>query len=245
MLRINHFLTHHPALDLEPAKKTADLWLNYKINELRDGILNSTDMSHQTFHSDRFQQLRWKLTLTYTGLTIAALLTVEIILLGLFMIGLIGLINSGYLPAQLIDAASAGYAPMLRYYLAQNPPDQEGLAVWLKRVGVASSVNIPLTFDASDELFVVGSDRRLLAVKPPDLMGNDLIDQPLDFQIIPGLASPLQAALAGEEDVNQLYSLAKPGDNVIMAVPIWDAAHEQVLGVLVAMGRYPTIMDLI
>ena len=126
--------------------------------------------------TDRFQQFRWKLTLTYTGVTIAALLTVEIILLGLFVIGLIGLINSGYLPEQLIEAASAGYTPMLRHYLAQNPPDQEGLAVWLERVDVASSVNIPLTFEATDEMFVVGSDGHLLAVKPPDLLGSDLID---------------------------------------------------------------------
>jgi signal transduction histidine kinase len=177
--------------------------------------------------------------------TIAALLTVEIVLLGLFVIGLISLINSGYLPEQLIEAASTSYSPILRHYLAQTPPDQDGIAVWLEHVGLASSINIPLTFEATDEVFVVGRDGMLLAVKPPDLLGSTSVNQPLDFQIIPGLAEPLRSALAGEEDIKQLYSLANPGDYVIMTLPVWDTAHQQVLGALVAMGRYPTLLDLL
>ena len=195
--------------------------------------------------TNRFQQLRWKLTLTYTGVTIAALLTVEIILISLFVIGLISLINSGYLPEQLIDAASTSYSPILRDYLAQTPPDQEGVAAWLDHVGFASSINIPLTFEATDEVFRVGRYGRLLAVKPPGLLGSASVNQPLDFTIIPGLAKPLQAALTGEEDIKQLYSLANPGDQVIMTVPVWYIGHKHVLGALVAMCRYPTLFNLL
>jgi signal transduction histidine kinase len=191
------------------------------------------------------QRLRWKLTLSYTGVTLGALLTVEIVLLCTFSVGLIVLLNSGFLPSLLIETASADYAPPLRFYLAQAPPDQAGIADWLENVGPASSATIPLTFQATDEMLVVRSDGRLLGVKPPDLLGNDLIRQPLDFQAIPGLADPLQAALEGEEDVDRLYSLARPGEKTVMSVPIWDTAHEQVLGVLVAMGKMPTLMSIL
>ena len=191
------------------------------------------------------QRLRWKLTLSYTGVTLGALLTVELILLVVVAGGLIVLLNSGALPALLIETASVDYAPALRSYLAQTPPDQAGIADWLENVGPASSATIPLTFEASDEMLVVGSDGRTLGVKPPDLLGVDPIGQLLDTRAIPGLADPLQAALGGEEDVDRLYSLAKPGDKIVMTVPIWDAAHEQVLGVLVAMGEMPTIMTIV
>jgi NarL family two-component system sensor histidine kinase LiaS len=204
-----------------------------------------TPMSIPNSLANRFQGLRWRLTLSFTGVTVGALLTVELLLLGAFSVGLVILLNSGFLPAQLIEAASVDYAPTLRSYLAQTPPDQEGIADWLARVGIASSVNVPLDFDATDEMLVVGSDERLLGARPSDLLGSDVIGQPLDFQAIAGLADPLQAALAGEEDVEQLYTLAKPGDKIVMTVPIWDAAHEQVLGVLAAMGEYPTIGSLL
>jgi len=192
-----------------------------------------------------YQRLRWKLTLSYTGVTLGALLTVELILLVLVGGGLIVLLNSGALPALLIETASVDYAPALRSYLAQTPPDQAGIADWLENVGPASSATIPLTFEATDEMFVVGSDGRTLGVKPPDLLGVDAVGQPLDTRTIPGLAGPLQAALGGEEDVDRLYSLAKPGDKIVMTVPIWDAAHEQVLGVLVGMGEMPTIFTVL
>jgi NarL family two-component system sensor histidine kinase LiaS len=204
-----------------------------------------TLMSIRRSLANRFQGLRWKLTLSYTGVTVGALLTVELLLLAVLGVGLVALLDSGYLPALLIEAATEDYAPKLRSYLVQSPPDQLGIADWLERVGAASSVRVPLTFEATDEMLVVGSDGRLLAVRPPNLLGSDLIGQPLDPQVIPGLAGPLQAALGGEEDVEQLYTLAKPGEKIHMAVPIWDTAHEQVLGVLVAMAEVPTIMSLL
>lgn len=203
---------------------------------------NSVLMDNHASLTKVHQHLRWKLTLSYTGVTVGALLTVEFVLLVILSVGLVVLLNSGSLPALLIETASVDYAPTLRFYLAQTPPDQAGIADWLEHVGPASSATLPLTFEATDEMLVVGRDGRLLGVKPPDLLESDLIGQPLDFRAIPGLADPLQAALTGEEDVDQLYTLANPGNKIVMTVPIWDAAHEQVLGVLVAMVRSHCIL---
>ena len=79
----------------------------------------------------RFQQLRWRLTLTYTGVTLAALLTVELILLGIVGIGLILLINSGILQAQLIEAVNADYAPVGRCWFCF----ERNLTPYLRRHG--------------------------------------------------------------------------------------------------------------
>jgi signal transduction histidine kinase len=176
--------------------------------------------------------------------TVGALLTVELVLLGVISILLVTWLNSGFLPTLMIEAASGSYASTLRPYLAQTPPDQEGIADWLESALPASST-IPLSFDATDEMLVVGRDGRLLGAKPPDLLGTGLIGQPLDAESVPGLATPLGAALAGEEDVDRLYTLGRPGDKVVLTVPIWDIAHEQVLGVLAAMTEAPTIRSLL
>jgi NarL family two-component system sensor histidine kinase LiaS len=198
-------------------------------------------MSMRRSLTKRFQRLRWKLTLSYTGVTVGALLTVELIILGALGIGLVVILNSGFLQTRLIEAASVDYVPTLRPYLAQTPPDLEGVADWLERAGSASSVPLPLTFEATDEMLVVGSDGRLLGARPPDLLGVDVIGQPFDFQAIPGLANPLRAALAGDEEGEHLYTLARPGAKVVITVPVWDAAHEQALGALAAMADVPTL----
>jgi NarL family two-component system sensor histidine kinase LiaS len=195
--------------------------------------------------SKGYQQLRWKLTLSYTAVTVGALLAVEFVLLVGLGLLLIALLNSGFLPAQLIEASASSYTPTLRFYLTQTPPDQDSIGQWLEQVGAAYSTNLPLSFDATDEMFVVGADGRLLAARPPDLLGDGAVGQPLDAQAVPGLIDALRAALAGEEEVEQLYSLGLPGGKIIITIPIWDAAHEQVLGVLAGIGVVPTVGSLL
>lgn len=191
----------------------------------------------------RRQQLRWKLTLSYTAVTVGALLTVELILLGALSVLSFALVNSGFLPAQIIEAVSVSYTPTLRTYLAQSSPDQEGIADWLESVG--SRQTIPLDFSANDELFIVGRDGTLLGARPADLLESGVIGRPLEFGTIPGLADPIRSALAGEEDVDRLYALDGPDGKVVMAVPIWDVDREQVLGVIAGMAERPTVGTLL
>ena len=108
----------------------------------------------------RRRQLRWKLTLSYTGVTVAALLTVEFILLGALAVILVVLLNSGFLQAQLIETASDSFTPTLRFFLTQTPPNEESIAEWLEGVGAATSTTLPLSFDATDQMLVVGQDGR-------------------------------------------------------------------------------------
>lgn len=198
-------------------------------------------MGVQSSRSNRFRQLRWKLTLSYTGVTVAALLAVELVLYGLAVGGLAVLIYSGLLPAQLIESTAADYAWELRPYLTKSPPDQEGIAHWLERIRPAPG-SIGFNIDETDGLFVVGSDGKLLAVSPSGFLGPGVIGQTLDPQTIPGLANPLRAALSGQEDTERLYTILRPDNQFVMAVPVWDTTHERVLGVLVASVAIPTVM---
>jgi signal transduction histidine kinase len=169
---------------------------------------------------------------------------VEIILLVAASVLVFALVNSGTLPAQLIESVSISYTPALRAYLSQTPPDAAGLAVALEQLGTPS-VSVPLSFDATDRVFVIAPDGQLLAARPADLFGAGQIGRPLDTQVIPGLAEPLQAALAGEDDPYELFSLGSPGDQVVLTFPIWDADHEQVLGVLGGLADFPTLTSIL
>jgi len=193
----------------------------------------------------RFRQLRWKMTLSYTWVTVGALLTVELILLASTAIVVAVLLNSGVIQAELITSVSDGYTPPLQFLLSQTPPDQDEITNWLDRMSAAVGPTIPLTFNANDQLFIFGHDGVLLGSSPPDFFGVGTIGRPVNMQALPGLAAPLQAALGGEEEVDNLYTLPGPDQSVIMAFPIWDEAHERVLGVLVAVGEFPTVQSVL
>lgn len=182
--------------------------------------------------------------MSYTAVTVGALLSVEIILLVAASVLIITYVNNGTIPAAVIESASVSSTPILRAYLSQSPPDTGGLATWLERLE-STSIPIPLDFDATDRLFIVGADGQLLASRPADLFGTGQIGHPLDAQAVPGLAEPLHAALAGEDDPYELFSLDRPGEQVVLIAPIWDADHEQVLGAFGGLADYPTITSVL
>ena len=191
-----------------------------------------------------FQQLRWKLALSYAGVTVLALLTVEVLLLAIAGVTSTVLLSSGLIPRQMIQAASVEYSPILRSYLSETPPDLRGIADLLERVDALTTMTIPLTFNA-EELLAVGNDQTLLGSSPPDLLGEDSIGQKLELEALPELAAPLQAALAGEEDLDKLYGLGEPGGTVVIVVPVWDAEHLEVLGAFVGLAEFPTALSLL
>lgn len=191
-----------------------------------------------------FQQLRWKLALSYAGVTVLALLTVEVLLLAIAGIALTVLLSSGAIPRQMIQGASVDLTPILRSYLSETPPDLRGIEDVLQRVEVLTAASVPLSFNL-EELLVVGSDQTLLGSSPPDLLGKNSIGQRLELESLPALADPLQAALAGEEDLDRLYALGEPGGTVVIVAPVWDAEHVEVLGAFVGLAKIPTALSLL
>lgn len=191
-----------------------------------------------------FQQLRWKLALSYAGVTVLALITVELLVFATAGVALTALMSSGVLPAQLIEAVSIDYSPTLRSYLSEVPSDQDGIQDMVQRLDALTGTTLPLTFNA-DEFLVVDHAGIVLGASPLEVLGAGSIGEIPAADALPELTDPLQAALAGEEDVDKLYTLGGPGESVVMVVPIWDIDHTKVLGALIAIGEIPTIIGLL
>ncbi|HEY5671464.1 MAG TPA: hypothetical protein VIS10_15845, partial [Anaerolineales bacterium] len=147
--------------------------------------LYNNDMDTPSSYTKRFGQLRWKLTLSYTGVTVGALLTLELILLASTAIVVALLLNSGVIQTELINAVSDGYMPPLQFLLSQTPPDQDEITDWLGRMSAAVGPTIPLTFNANEKLLIVGHDGVLLGSSPQDLLGSDTIGNPINMQALP------------------------------------------------------------
>ena len=90
-------------------------------------------MDADATHTRRFSQLRWKLALSYTAVTVGALLAVALVIIIASAVILVAMTNSGSLPVRLVDTAKVEYAPSLRPYLEDSPSDVEGIAAWLGR----------------------------------------------------------------------------------------------------------------
>jgi NarL family two-component system sensor histidine kinase LiaS len=179
-----------------------------------------------------FKSLRWKLILTYTLVTVLALLALEVIL---FVGGVVytGLANPSR--SQYIDDVISMTVPEARAYL-QPEQDLSGLQIWLdvlRKKGYAS-------LDAQDwydspaakivdgsTLYVLSPDRTVLAQSPRNSDGSMVADyEPYSLRV-------LQKALKGAQDADNLYAIDESG-NYYLAIPIYQKEHNQpVLGVLV------------
>jgi len=194
--------------------------------------------------SKPYRQLRWKLALSYAGVTVLALLTVEVLLFAATGLGVNVFLSSGAIPRQLIQEVSLDFIPSLQAHLSQSPPNLRGIADVLALAKASTARTIPLTFNAQSFL-VIGADQSLLGSSPPDLLGAGSIGQRLDLAVLPELVAPLQAALAGEENVDQLYVVGEPGGTVVIAVPVWDVERQSVLGAFVGLAETPTALNLL
>lgn len=187
--------------------------------------------------------------MSYTGVTVGAMLVVELILIvvgiGLFF----SLLNNGTLPRLIIDKINRDFVPSLRPYLEESPPDVEGIAAWLERDSTSSDLGRVPVFDEftinlnQDGVLVVGSDEQLLGMQPYALVETATVGQRLPADAMPGLAAPLKAALAGEGDFTRQY--ARPGNSIVIAIPVWGDAEERVLGVLVVSYSMPTPVGIL
>lgn len=187
-----------------------------------------------------FARLSWKLTLSYTLVTAAALAAVEVLALGI----LVAVVNSPrYLPGlatkALIESSSEVYP-----FLKGEVPDIPGLESWLLRAGLngsaaGSGAVLTISFaggqlqEPGDFLAVADARRRVLAAEPRAAAGEAQAMISSD----PALQPLITAALAGVTDPRQLYLLT-PQRRLIVAAPV-AGPEGRVAGLLVAAARLP------
>lgn len=196
----------------------------------------------------RVQQLRWKLTLSYTAVTVGALLAVELILLIAGGLLVASVLRTDLLPHLLAAELQETVAPRFRPFLAAEPPDVEGLQRWLDDVSGGTAgvvpddlppgVRIDMENDGGDIIVVVvDKNRTVLAVWPRDALEGVTTGRPLSAGALPVSTAPLNAALAGVTDTSLL--VAREQSNLLMAAPVTDEADGRVLGAVVHVSRFP------
>ncbi len=209
-------------------------------------------MAARNFIADRIGRLRWKLTLTYTLATVGTLLVVEFLaLLALVLL----LLSSGTtvhsLAPPLFEAVDIYHAPSLRIILEDPDPDPKNVTDWLERfeeypTSFETIEWLPTVMDqGSLRAVLVGRNGQFLGRSRPDLLEDQVVNERFEPAALTGSTGPLRAALAGEQDIERLFSIVENETRFIMAAPIWDQAEKEVLGVLVLWVRTPTLVQLV
>ena len=195
--------------------------------------------------SNQFGQLRWKLTFSYFGVTVAALIVAEIVVI-------VGISAYFYNKTRqtpdelLLDVMSGSYIQLGRKYLSEDPPDTIGLEDLLGQftATVADITpieigNFVLDIASTNILYVIYTDAegRLIDSVPHDFIQNTKSGELFDSSEIPGLSIPFQDALSGANQSDRL--IQRVSDDVITgAIPIYHQVHsEEIVGVLAFMHK--------
>lgn len=215
------------------------------------------------FMRARPARLQWQLTFSYTWVTVAALLVVELLLLS----GLLALVRSNFLLNQMGEALYDLVALEAQTYLQQEPPDMAGLQAWVNRTFDSRSLPTRQTavsdsdngfvisrsldsspaspnstwsfrFDDTQTVYVLDAQGRLLAENSaaPGLGDGQ---RPFALEDFPQLAGRVQAIQQGERDLAQLrYNL--PNGQVVNLFPLV-GDNERLLGVLLITLPLPAL----
>lgn len=203
---------------------------------------------------NRFSNIRWKLALSYTFVTIAALVVMEVIVIVAFSSYIANAAKTT--PSELLsDIQNGSYLRLGSNFLSESPPDVAGLKDLIGQISW-NTVDVKpiqigdLVFDVSSTkiLYVIYTDARgaLIDTLPHDFMENTQIGERLDVNEIPGLKGPFEAALAGEIESDKL--IKQISDNTLVgAIPIFHNKYSgRVVGVLAFLhqSRFQEIINL-
>jgi NarL family two-component system sensor histidine kinase LiaS len=207
------------------------------------------------------RKLRWKLTFSYTAVTMASLLVV-VLASGLLLLSIILLPRDYLTPEVWTHVIRREWGSLWSYLLAQPDVDTDLVALTLR---TSDSSLPPRSFQASHQeplrighmlfqirtigtgdVLLVDAGGTLLGITSPERYPTAQVGQPIDTGILPGLEAPLQAALAGEEDPDRLFVTIQPDRELFIIVPVRDEQDTQrVLGAgIFYIENLPTDRDL-
>jgi NarL family two-component system sensor histidine kinase LiaS len=188
------------------------------------------------------RRLRWKLTFSYTLVTVVALLALELLVVS----AVVALLSSNLPPTLAAQQIRDGLAPRLEEHIRETPPDVEGLREELADFTGEADVREPGSQrdepvglevgPGGGSLFVIDEERRLLVSTP------ELEDFPegerFEAERVAGLDPLVDAGLAGEESSRRLS--ANTDGRMLTVVPLEDE-DGRVAGALVGTLRVPNL----
>jgi NarL family two-component system sensor histidine kinase LiaS len=188
------------------------------------------------------RRLRWKLALSYTLVTVLALLVAEIILVAV----LIAFLISPVLPSLAARYVGDEVAPRLESGLDQSPPDVESLR---EEIGsLTGDTNVRMANREGGMDFTLGPDEGYLLVVDDErrlLVSSRRIDgvsegERFDPGRFPGLAPLLAAAQRGEEDPWSLGAYSPGRGQMLAAAPV-EGEGGRVLGAVLVVIQLPNL----
>ena len=203
-----------------------------------------------------FRQLRWKLTLSYTLVTVSAFLVI-LLIIGIVVFTQMFLPNNYLDPNAVFEDLSKNITPTWSHILSQTPVDTELIKFLANdssgtttsrdflRIG---SIQFSMRTVVTLRYLIVGADGVLLGKWDPHFLPKSKIGQPLDPSQFMGLEKPLKAALAGEMESKHLITIYEPDNRFLLAIPIFNRSvgvEDQVVGVIVVLiESLPTQRDV-
>jgi len=219
--------------------------VNTRINHISTKIKSTIKDTRLAFRS-----LRWRMALSYSLVTIAALLVVELIVMALLMGYFVS--NIDLTPETLISSLRSEWTPMVQQFFSEDPPDIDGVREYLDEVQ-GSTIgtrpllilgNLQLEMKAQDFLnfYYLLNDRTLVDVIPHDIVPEEELGRRIPYDYLPGLNEPLQAAMDGIEDENLLYAKVEPGNRIIGAIPVF--RYEPTTADMLTNNEGSAVMDV-
>ena len=184
-----------------------------------------------------FKGLRARLILTYSLVTVLALMTLEIILF-ILLATYSQITNVDNYMSDIVSTL----VPQARVYL-QPEPDLAGLQVWVSNLSLkgVASLDPQGLYDSPAAQIVKNSPIYILDTQGNMIAGND---QARQIPFTPYATDVLNNAFAGNQDVHTLYTVDTNGQNW-MAVPIFQKDHDlPVLGVIVLTVEPLPVRDI-
>jgi NarL family two-component system sensor histidine kinase LiaS len=204
-----------------------------------------------------FRRLQWKLTMSYTAVTIGSLLIV-ILTMGYLLFSRafipIDFYESEITPEFWFKTISDNSAPIWRPILSQDPIDLELISALMQESNLTINSNdffnignfqIDLTTFAQGSGYLVGPDGTLLGAYNSKLVTDTDFGKPINYELLPGLETPLRAALNGENDPDELFVTLEQSKHFHFSIPIFDEAGQKILGVaIIYIEHLPTSTDI-
>ena len=204
-----------------------------------------------------FRRLQWKLTLSYSAVTVGSLFVVVLILGYLFFSKAfipIDIYNRVLTPEEWIRIITENDAGLVRSLFSQNPIDtdligilmQEGeLTITDLNILQIGDFHVQARTEGRGSTILLDHEGILLGLNNPSLVPGAVVGQPLDRGTFPGLDDALAAALNGEVDPERIFVTLEPHERFYFAIPVTDENDQEVLGaVIIYVDHLPTANDI-
>jgi len=213
----------------------------------------------------RFRQtvrrLQWKLTFSYTIVTVGAL-SLAVLILGFILFSTILAPHELIPPNLWINMVSDQIPSYWRYVLSQKPVDTQLVNMMVKE-GFGDEKDFQVSYidllrfgDLQFTARMMGQ-ARILVVDPKGVLlgtsngtwvSTQSVGKPIDLNLLPGLEGPLSTALSGKTDPDQLFVDIVPHEQFYFTIPIFaDPINDrEVLAVgVIYVVSLPTEGDLL